>query len=124
MFRVTPRLLDCRITLFTRVNCSLCDTAKAVVGNVQKATPFTYREINVMEPGQEKWKDVYEFDTPVVGRLRCTRSTPYSILQQALNHQIHVDKTDSTATTTSARKLMHRFREGEVTKLIDEVERS
>lgn len=66
MFRATSRLLECRITLFTRVNCSLCDTAKAVVGNVKMETPFAYREIDVMQPGQEKWRDVYEFDTPVV----------------------------------------------------------
>lgn len=66
MFRVTSRLLDCRITLFTRVNCSLCDAAKSVVGNVRERRPFTYHEIDVMQPGQEKWKSVYEFDTPVV----------------------------------------------------------
>jgi hypothetical protein len=29
---------------------------------------LTYHEINVMEPGQEKWKSLYEFDTPVVSR--------------------------------------------------------
>ena len=66
MFRATSRLRDCRITFFTRNPCSLCDTAKAVVGNVKAKRPFTYHEVNVMEPGQEKWKSVYEFDTPVV----------------------------------------------------------
>lgn len=66
MFRVTSRLLDCRITLFTRVNCSLCDTAKAVVENVKQQRPFEYQEIDVMQTGQEKWKHLYEFDTPVV----------------------------------------------------------
>lgn len=68
MFRVTSRLLDCRITLFTRVNCSLCDTAKAVVGSVREKKPFIYQEIDVMEAGQEQWKAVYEFDTPVVSK--------------------------------------------------------
>jgi hypothetical protein len=72
MFRMTSRLLDCRITLFTRVNCSLCDTAKAVVGNVKEQRPFEYQEIDVMRPGQEKWKSLYEFDTPVVrSRVWC-----------------------------------------------------
>jgi hypothetical protein len=66
MFRATSRLLDCRITLFTRANCSLCDTAKAVVGRVKEKRPVTYNEIDVMQPGQERWKSVYEFDTPVV----------------------------------------------------------
>lgn len=66
MFRATSRLFDCRITFFTRSPCGLCDTAKAVVRNVEAKRPLTYYEINVMEPGQEKWKSLYEFDTPVV----------------------------------------------------------
>jgi hypothetical protein len=39
-----------------------------VVQNVNKTRPLQYQEINVMEPGQERWKDVYEFDTPVVSQ--------------------------------------------------------
>jgi hypothetical protein len=66
MFRATSRLLRCRITFFSRSPCSLCDTAKSVVQNVEAKRPLTYEEINVMEPGQEKWKSMYEFDTPVV----------------------------------------------------------
>jgi len=66
MLRATSQLLQqCRITFFTRHPCSLCDAAKGVVQNVKKERDFVYREINVMAPGQEKWK-VYEFDTPVV----------------------------------------------------------
>ncbi|KAF2656640.1 hypothetical protein K491DRAFT_715230 [Lophiostoma macrostomum CBS 122681] len=102
MFRVTSRLLDCRVTLFMRANCSLCDTAKAVVGKVNQNRPLSYSEINVMEPGQEGWKSVYEFDTPV----------------------IHVDKGTSPETTTSSRKLMHRFEEADVQALMDAVEAS
>lgn len=37
--------------------------------NVKKTRPLQYQEINVMEPGQEKWREVYEFDTPVVSCL-------------------------------------------------------
>lgn len=70
MFRASSRLLDCRVTFFTRTPCGLCDTAKAVVQNVKATRPFEYQEVNVMEPGQEKWKGVYEFDTPVVGSLK------------------------------------------------------
>ncbi|KAF9695957.1 hypothetical protein EKO04_006116 [Ascochyta lentis] len=102
MFRATSRLLDCRVTFFTRSPCGLCDTAKAVVQNVNKTRPLQYQEINVMEPGQERWKEVYEFDTPV----------------------IHIDKASTLQTTTSSLKLMHRFKEEEVTKLMDEAERS
>ena len=66
MLRASSRLLQSRITFFTRSPCSLCDTAKAVVQNVKKERDFAYEEINVMEAGNEKWKGVYEFDTPVV----------------------------------------------------------
>lgn len=66
MFRATSRLLECRITFFTRSPCGLCDTAKAVVEKVRAQRPLVYHEINVMDPGQERWKELYEFDTPVV----------------------------------------------------------
>ncbi|KAJ4317821.1 hypothetical protein N0V94_004735 [Neodidymelliopsis sp. IMI 364377] len=100
MFRTTARLLDCRITFFTRSPCGLCDTAKAVVQNVNKTRPLQYQEINVMEPGQERWKEVYEFDTPV----------------------IHIDKANAPETTTSSLKLMHRFKEEDVTSMMDKAE--
>ncbi|KAH3960446.1 glutaredoxin-like protein [Parastagonospora nodorum] len=102
MFRTTARLLDCRVTFFTRSPCGLCDTAKAVVRNVEAKRPLTYHEINVMEPGQEKWKSMYEFDTPV----------------------IHIDKAGAPETTASSLKLMHRFKEEEVLNLMDAAEQS
>ncbi|KAF2472018.1 uncharacterized protein BDR25DRAFT_221209 [Lindgomyces ingoldianus] len=100
MFRASSRLLDCRLTLFTRANCSLCDTARQVLRIARNKRPFAYHEINVMDPGQEKWKSVYEFDTPVV----------------------HIDKAETKETSTSALKLMHRFKEEDVMKLMDEAE--
>ncbi|CAO2650326.1 Nn.00g016180.m01.CDS01 [Neocucurbitaria sp. VM-36] len=102
MFRVTSRLLGCRITFFTRSPCGLCDSAKAVVQEVNAKRPLEYREVNVMEPGQEKWRDVYEFDTPV----------------------IHIDKADAPETTTASLKLMHRFKEQDVMMLMDKAEQS
>ena len=64
----TRRLLQQthRITLFTRSNCSLCESAKAVLSRVQTQRPFKYEEIDVMSSGQQQWKDLYELDTPVV----------------------------------------------------------
>ena len=71
MFRPSSRLLNaCRLTLFVRPNCSLCDDAKAALSNVWDQRPFDYKEVNVMAPGQDSWKNVYEFDTPVV----CSRA--------------------------------------------------
>ncbi|KAF2808518.1 uncharacterized protein BDZ99DRAFT_390849 [Mytilinidion resinicola] len=90
-----------KITLFTRANCSLCDSAKRVLSDVWDQRPFEYTEIDVMEPGKEKWK-IYEFDTPV----------------------IHVDKfrPGEETTTGAVLKLMHRFKEAEVKSLMDEAE--
>ncbi|EMD61507.1 hypothetical protein GGP41_004110 [Bipolaris sorokiniana] len=102
MLRATSRLLACRITFFTRTPCSLCDDAKAVVHNVKAKRPLEYHEINVMEQGQDKWKGLYEFDTPV----------------------IHIDKAGSQETSASSLKLMHRFKEEDVVKLMDQAERA
>lgn len=55
-----------RVILFTRQNCSLCETAKAVVNLTSRQRLFDYSEIDVMSSGQELWKALYEFDTPVV----------------------------------------------------------
>lgn len=60
-----------RITLFTRANCGLCDNARLVLSKVWDKRPFHYEEVDVMARGHEKWKDVYEFDVPVVG-LQCS----------------------------------------------------
>ncbi|KAK4993961.1 hypothetical protein LTR66_001352 [Elasticomyces elasticus] len=92
----------CRITLFTRANCSLCSDAKQVLSKVWDKRPFEYTEIDVMQSKEEKWKHLYEFDTPVV----------------------HFDKTEENnthfETSENARKLMHRFKEEEVQKAMDE----
>lgn len=67
MFATTIlRQFTCRVTLFTRQNCSLCDDARKVLSNVWDRRPFEYDEIDVMSSSQEKWKAIYEFDTPVV----------------------------------------------------------
>lgn len=55
-----------KIVLFSRANCSLCTDAKTVLSQVWERKPFEYEEIDVMSPGQQHWKDLYEFDTPVV----------------------------------------------------------
>lgn len=70
MLRPSARFLNaCRLTLFTRPNCKLCDDAKLSLSQVWDKRPFDYEEIEVMKPGKESWKNVYEFDTPVVSTL-------------------------------------------------------
>ena len=65
--RLTPSLAQSlRLTLFTRANCGLCDTAKRTLQQVQQRKPFRYTEVDIMEPAQKNWRDVYEFDVPVL----------------------------------------------------------
>ena len=120
MFRATSRLSRCRITFFTRKPCGLCDAAKAVVEGLNAKRPFDYREINVMESGQEKWRDLYEFDTPVVsfGGLKAVARGIEWI------EQVHIDKAETLETLPLSLKLMHRFKEEDVIGLMDKVEQS
>jgi len=65
--RPAIRLLQaCRITFFTRDGCQLCTNAKETLSNVWDVRQFVYKEINVMKPDQTMWRNLYEFDTPVV----------------------------------------------------------
>ena len=54
-----------------RSNCSLCETAKATIDGLAKRRHFEFHTINVMSDGQQQWRNLYEFDTPVV------RSVPF-----------------------------------------------
>lgn len=65
--RVTSRLLQCcKITLFTRQNCGLCDSARSVLSEVWDTRPFVFREVDIVKPEAMSWKDLYDFDVPVV----------------------------------------------------------
>lgn len=55
-----------RVLLFTRPNCSLCDVAKRVLTELGSKRIFDYQEIDVLKKGQEDWKRLYQYDTPVV----------------------------------------------------------
>lgn len=69
----TRQLLQhaCRITLFSRDNCSLCTQAKSVLSSVWDKRPFEYREVNLARPDAEAWRALYDFDIPVVSLGRC-----------------------------------------------------
>lgn len=67
---VTNRLLQaCRITLFTRDNCGLCTQAKVVLSDVWDRRPFVYKEVNLALPQSKSWRELYDFDIPVVREL-------------------------------------------------------
>ncbi|KAI1908601.1 hypothetical protein LOZ53_004370 [Ophidiomyces ophidiicola] len=93
-----------RLTLFTRVNCSLCDVVKHTLDQVQKRRPFIYAEVDVMK--QKEWTRAYQYEVPV----------------------LHIQKPVSAGADpevlTEAKKLFHRFTQEELEKAMDEVERA
>ncbi|ETI22399.1 hypothetical protein G647_06474 [Cladophialophora carrionii CBS 160.54] len=101
------QLSKVQLTLFTRANCGLCDVAKSriVEFNKKQSEPVRYSEVDIMEQGQQKWKDAYDFDVPVLHIDR--------ILETGKDFQPGLD---------AACKLMHRFTVEEVQKAVRQVE--
>ena len=66
--RATNRLLSpgCRITLFTRQNCGLCESAKTALEQARRRREFALRVVDVAGVGNAAWKGLYDFDVPVV----------------------------------------------------------
>ncbi|KAJ5689913.1 hypothetical protein N7462_004305 [Penicillium macrosclerotiorum] len=93
-----------RLTLFTRAGCGLCDTAKHAVIQVQKRRPFDYVEKDIMDSENKSWKDVYEFDVPVLHVQSVKGGQP------------------AQADLSDPRKLFHRWTEQQVEQLVDEAE--
>ncbi|KAH6845257.1 hypothetical protein B0I37DRAFT_416801 [Chaetomium sp. MPI-CAGE-AT-0009] len=104
--RVTNRLLQsCRITFFTRTGCGLCTQARSVLSDVWDKRPFAFNEVDIVKPEAKAWRDLYDFDVPV----------------------IHISKAQSPEEipklSSKAVKLMHRFTVEEVMAKMDTVEK-
>lgn len=63
--------------------------------------PFDYKEIDVMKPEEKRWRDLYEFDTPVI----------HVSLSKAREEQ--------PEQSSKAKKLMHRFNFDQVNEKMD-----
>lgn len=98
-----------RLTLFTRANCGLCDSAKQTMTQVQRRKPghFHYAEVDIMKPENKAWRDVYEFDVPVLH------------LQKILNRP----EGQPELLAGEANKLFHRFSEEQVEDAMREAEK-
>lgn len=105
MFPTHALLSQARLTLFTRAGCGLCDTAKHTVVQLNKRRPFDYVEKDIMDSKNKQWRDVYEFDVPV------------------LHIQSVKDGSPKEADLSDARKLFHRWTEKEVEQQVDEAEK-
>ena len=66
MFATRQLFQACRITLFTRETCGLCSQAKGVLSTVWDRRPFVYKEIDVDKSQVKTWKELYDYDVPVV----------------------------------------------------------
>ncbi|KAL7799143.1 hypothetical protein V8C37DRAFT_398966 [Trichoderma ceciliae] len=102
---VTGRLLRaCRITLFSRDDCGLCAQAKDVLSNVWDKRPFHYTEVNLAKPEFKHWKNLYDFDIPVIHISRAEAGE------------------EDISRTGKAVKLMHRFTTEQVEAKMNQVE--
>jgi hypothetical protein len=72
---------------------------------LQKRRSFEYIETDIMEPGNKSWKDVYEFDVPVLHIQSVHNGLP------------------KEASLSDARKLFHRWTEQEVERSVNEAEK-
>ncbi|KAK3182259.1 hypothetical protein K4F52_006436 [Lecanicillium sp. MT-2017a] len=104
MFATRSLFHACRVTLFSRDNCGLCTQAKSVLSDVWDKRPFAYKEVNLAKPESEAWRNLYDFDIPVIHIAKA----------DAVEEQ--VDTADKVA------KLMHRFTVEQVEQKMDQVE--
>ncbi|KAK4190504.1 hypothetical protein QBC35DRAFT_70215 [Podospora australis] len=106
MFYTNRLLQSCRITFFTRQTCGLCKQARSVLSDVWDKRPFDFKEVDIVVPESKPWRDLYDFDVPV----------------------IHISKVqqpeEDPKLSSEAVKLMHRFTVEEVEAKMDLVEKS
>ena len=98
------RMYAARLTLFTKSDCGLCDTAKARLAEVQKRRTVEYKEVDIMHEDNKKWFNAYCFDVPVLH------------INQVMQNPSKSDTVDKE------KKLWHRFSEEEIERSIDEAE--
>ncbi|KAM4059490.1 glutaredoxin-like protein [Hirsutella rhossiliensis] len=106
MFASGRLLQACRITLFTRDNCSLCTTAKDVLSQVGNKRPFVFQKVDLALPESRPWRELYDFDIPVIHISKAAA------------------KEEDVGMAGKAVKLMHRFTPEQVEAKMDKVQSS
>lgn len=98
------RMYTAHLTLFTHQHCSLCHVAKASLATFLERRPVSHAEIDIFEPEHKQWRDLYEYDVPVlhVERVHHTYSKP--------------------DLKTMVAKVMHRFTDKDVEAAVDQAE--
>ncbi|KAF3769120.1 glutaredoxin 2 [Cryphonectria parasitica EP155] len=105
--RLTNRLLQqCRITLFTREHCGLCVSARSVLSDVWDTRPFVFKEVDIVKPENKTWRELYDFDVPVIHISRASQPE------------------EDPKLASKALKLMHRLTPDQVKAKMDEAEKA
>ncbi|KAK7744132.1 hypothetical protein SLS53_003653 [Cytospora paraplurivora] len=95
-------------------NHSVYQEKLSVLSDVWDSRPFYFKEVDIVDPAAQSWKDLYDFDVPVV-----CKTSFYSV--------IHVNKAsapeENPQHVTSALRLMHRFTPDQVKALLDKAEK-
>lgn len=97
--RILQNASNIKLTLFSKQQCGLCDTAKSVMEQVIQTPDFSkchYEVVDITDPDHKQWWDKYCYDIPV----------------------LHVE---NTSTSDRVGKLFHRFNEKKVENLINEL---
>ncbi|PHH74147.1 hypothetical protein CDD80_3282 [Ophiocordyceps camponoti-rufipedis] len=106
MFATHRLLRSCRITLFTRENCSLCEAAAEALSKVAATRPFAYKRIDLAGEEGRPWRQLYDYDVPVIHISKDTASP------------------ENVSIASKATKLMHRFTPSQIEAKMDEVEKA
>ncbi|EOO02084.1 putative glutaredoxin domain-containing protein [Phaeoacremonium minimum UCRPA7] len=97
-------LIRCEVPI--KENCGLCTKARSVLSDVWDTRPFAFKEIDIIKPEAQGWRDLYDLDVPVIhiSKAKAPEEEP-KLASQAL-------------------KLMHRFTPEEVKAKMDAAEKA
>lgn len=131
------------LRLFTRSPCGLCEAAKSTVLKLQAnrpqltnnnngdttPIPIHYTETHITEPKHKSWREIYEFDVPVL-HVKKKHASPSAVeptrTENGTNNTIadgddNGDGDITSSALSNTRRLFHRFSLQELEKVIHEV---
>ncbi|KAG7193888.1 uncharacterized protein KQ657_005087 [Scheffersomyces spartinae] len=92
LFSQSAQLRTAQLTLFTKDTCQLCTNARTILEETLASEELKGKEIDlkvidIMDPANEKWFDVYCYDVPVLHVDRSNQPKPVKFM-----HYFHHDK--------------------------------
>jgi glutaredoxin len=114
----------CRVTLFTRANCSLCVEAKQVLSRFAAKRPFVLREVDISKPENQAWHDRYGMDIPVVSSVESFKYFLGGLTMSQLHISLASAPPEDPKLATQAIKIKHRFDAAKLIKKMEQAEKS